>query len=439
MRIAWLTPWAPKSAIAQFSALVVGELRRVEGVEVDIWYPPGSGGRTVPDRGRHIDSHTLEELRGYDAVIYNFGNHQAYHGRIHELSLELPATVVLHDVVLTHMFVPGLLQLAPDAMARLFEDWYGPAGRREVTALRANPQAWLSAPGKVDRYPMLQPAMAGAEQIVTHSDYAARIVREHFIGDVHTLGLPALSWPGQVRPGGPSLDWLDDRPVVLQAGAVNSNKCVPLVVDAFAEHGLGERLQLVIAGHVQPEERASLERRVAAAGLTGTVHILGSVDDATMHALRGRATMATVLRSPVTESSSAVLIDSMAHGLAVVALESGHYKEHPSDVVQFLQLPASSKALGELLTAWADHPEVVAERGRAAAAYAARSHSARAYARGLLAVLPFRRAGHRRKLLAAAAADLVERNGFGLDSKLAGRVAEEAAALFGRVPNRGRH
>jgi glycosyltransferase involved in cell wall biosynthesis len=437
MRIAWLTPWARKSAIAQFSALVVAELRRVEGIEVDIWYPPAAGGRTVPDRGRRIDGYTLEELRGYDAVVYNVGNHQAYHGRIHELTLELPGTVILHDVVLTHMFVPGLLQHAPDTIERIFEDWYGPTARREVTALRANPQAWLTAPGKVDRFPMLQPALAGAEQIVTHSEYAARIVREHFIGDVHRLGLPALSSPDPSRTA-PALDWLDERPVVLQAGAVNSNKCVPVVVDAFADHGLAERIQLVIAGHVEPEERASLERRITAAGLEDTVHILGTVDDATMLALRHRATMSTVLRSPVTESSSAVLIDSMAHGLATVALRAGHYAEHPDDIVAFLPSPPSSKALAELLTEWADRPETPAQRGQAGIAHVTRNHSARAYARGLLDVLPYRRAGRRRRALAAGAAALVERNGFGLDSALAARVAEEAATLFAQTPYRGR-
>jgi len=437
MRIAWLTPWARKSAIATFSALVVGELRRDEAVEVDIWYPPAAGGRTVPDRGRRIDEYTLEELRDYDAVVYNIGNHQANHGRIHELTLELPGTVILHDVVLTHMFVPGLLQHAPDTIERIFEDWYGAAGRREVTALRANPQAWLAAGGKVDRFPMLQPALAGAEQIVTHSEYAAQIVREQFIGDVHHLGLPALSWPDASRAA-TALDWLDERPVVLQAGAVNPNKCVPIVVDAFAENGLADRLQLVIAGHLEPQDRASLARRVAAAGLDGSVHLLGSVDDATMLALRQRASITTVLRSPVTEASSAVLIDSMAHGLATVALREGHYGEHPDEAVAFLPSPPSAKALADLLAEWADQPDMVAQRGQAGMSHVSQNHSARTYARELLDVLRYRRAGRRRRALATGAATLVERNGFGLDSALAGRVADEAAAIFGRIPHRGR-
>lgn len=436
MRIAWLTPWARKSAIAQFSALVVAELRRVDDIEVDIWYPPAAGGRTVPERGRRIDGYTLDELRGYDAVIYNIGNHEDYHGRIHELSLELPGTVVLHDVVLTHMFVSALLRQTPEVIGHILEDWYGPAGRREVAALRANPQAWLAAPGKVDRFPMLQPALAGAEQIVTHSDYAAQIVRDHFIGDVHHLGLPALTGP-ETASAGKDLDWLDERTVVLQAGAVNPNKCVRQVVQAFTDHHLGHKMQLVIAGHAEPEIRVALERQIAAAGLTGTVYVLGTVDDATMDALRRRASIATVLRHPITESSSAVLIDSMAYGLATVAVETGHYGEHPTEVVQLLPQPPSSSALGERLATWADHPEVVAERGRAATAYVARRHTAEAYAQGLLEVLPFRRAGRRRRHLAAGAAEVVQRNGFDLDSALAVRVAEEAAELFGWVPRQG--
>jgi glycosyltransferase involved in cell wall biosynthesis len=437
MRIAWLTPWAAKSAIAQFSALVIAELRQIEGVGVDIWYPPAAGGRTFPDRGRQIDAYTLDALRGYDAVVYNIGNHQAYHGRIHEISRELPGTIVLHDVVLTHMFLEGLLRETPDSLARILETWYGPAGAREVTALRANPQAWLKAPGKVERFPMLQPALTGASQIITHSEYAAALVREHFIGDVHSLGLPALSRPDPAQPG-PALTWLDERPLVLQAGAVNSNKCVPLLVEAFADHDLGAFFQLVIAGYVLPEDRAALERRIVDAGLAGTVHIVGSVDDETMQALRHRASVATVLRSPVTEASSAVLIDSMAHGLAPIALEIGHYQEHPTDIVQFLPNPPSSEALGQLLLEWAKDPSLPSERGLAAAAYAESQHSSEAYAKELLRVLPFRGAARRRRLLASGTAELVERNGFDLDSRLAAHLAEEATALFGRVPRRGR-
>jgi glycosyltransferase involved in cell wall biosynthesis len=436
MRIAWLTPWARKSAIAQFSALVVAELRRVDGTEVDIWYPPAAGGRTSPERGRRIDAYTLDELQGYDAVVYNIGNHEDYHGRIHELSLERPGTVVLHDVVLTHMFITALLRQTPDVIGHILEDWYGPTGRREVSALRANPQSWLSAPGKIDRFPMLQPALAGAEQIVTHSDYAAQIVRDHFIGDVHHLGLPVLTRPDPTRTV-TGLDWLDERPVVLQAGAVNPNKCVRQVVQAFADHHLGDKLQLVIAGNVEPEIRVALERQIAATGLMGTAHILGTVDDATMDALRQRASIATVLRHPITESSSAVLIDSMAYGLATIAVETGHYAEHPPEVVTLLPPPPSSAALGELLAAWAEQPDVVAEQGRSAAAYVARRHTAQAYAERLLEVLPFRRAGRRRRILAASAAELVQRNGFDLDSALAVRIAEEAAALFGWVPRQG--
>lgn len=436
MRIAWLTPWTQKSAIGQFSALVVAELRRL-GADVDIWYPPAAGGRAVPDRGRSLGPSACDELRGYDAVVYNMGNNRANHARIHGLSVELPGTVILHDVVLTHLFLPGVLQQVPSAAAQMLGEWYGPEGAEQVAAMREHPQAWLTEPGNIERFPLLQPALAGATQVITHSAHAARLVQELFVGDVHELALPALSGSEPSRPG-LELDWLDHRPLVLQAGAVNANKCVPTILDAFADLDLAEHFQLVIAGHLETADRKALERRVVAAGLGGTVHLLGTVNDDTMIALRERASIATVLRSPVTEASSAVLIDSLSHGLATIALETGHYREHPADVVQFLPARPSSHALGKLLMTWAHEPQLVEQRSRAALEYVARRHSPQVYAQNLLSVLPFRAAERRRRSLARETAQLVKRNGYGLDGPLAQRVAEEAAALFGRAPRRGR-
>jgi glycosyltransferase involved in cell wall biosynthesis len=436
MKIAWLTPWSSESAIAEFSALVISELRRFPDVEVDVWYPAGAGGRTLPDPGERIGTGTAQALHRADAIVYNIGNHLGNHGAIHELSAQVPGTIILHDVVLTHMFLPALLRQSPDAMRRTLGTWYGEAGRREAPALRDDPRAWLWTEGNAEKFPMLQPVLEGADQVITHSEHAAERVREQYVGDVYRLGLPALHRPDDTPP--PALDWLDERPVVLQAGAVNPNKCIPLVLEAFSEHSLGEHLQLVVAGHAEPGDRRELERFVSRAHLDGSVHILGTVDDATMQALRGRASIAMVLRSPVTEASSAVLVDSMAHGLATVALEVGHYTEHPSDVVQRLPLPPTSEAIGELLTRWALDPSIPAARGRAAAEYAELHHDARTYARELLEVLDFKNAIRRRHSLAAGAAELVRRNGFAPDSHLASRVAQEAALLFAGRPRQGR-
>jgi glycosyltransferase involved in cell wall biosynthesis len=436
MKIAWLTPWSSESAIAEFSALVISELRHLPDVEVDVWYPAGAGGRMLPDPGSQIGSATVQALHRYDAIVYNIGNHLRNHGPIHELSAQVPGTVVLHDVVLTHMFLPALLRQSADAMRRTLGTWYGDAGRREAADLRDDPQAWLWAEGNAERFPMLNPVLEGADQVITHSEYAAERVRQQYVGDVHRLGLPALHWPDDTSA--PDLDWLDERPIVLQAGAVNPNKCISTVVEAFSESDLGEILQLVIAGHAEPRDRRELERFVSRAGLDGTVHVLGTVDDPMMQALRRRASIATVLRSPVTEASSAVLVDSMAHGLATVALEVGHYAEYPTDVVHRLPLPPTAEDIGELLLSWALDPSIPAARGRAAAAYADRHHRANMYAQELLMVLGFKNAIRRRQSLAAAAAELVRRNGFTPDSGLAARVAEEAELLFAGQPRRGR-
>lgn len=437
MRIAWFTPWTPESAIGDFSALVISALQKSQGVDVDVFHPVGAGGRAEPVPGREIDLWTLRALRGYDAVVYNIGNHLGFHGAIYETSLACPGTVILHDVVLTGLFLPLLRALRDSEMQRILTDWYGAAGPRQAVAIREDPEGWLWAAGNANRFPMLEPVLEGATQVITHSQYAAGIVRERFVGDIHTLGLPALHVPEpDARPA--AFGWSDERPIVLQAGAVNPNKCIPLILQAFREHDLGDDLQLVIAGHVTRREQSRMEREVAQTGLERSVRILGAVDDCTMNSLRHAATIATVLRSPVTESSSAVLIDSLAHGLATLAVDVGHYREHPPEVVELVPAPPSASAIGEVLHRWAHDPVELVRRGEAATRYAQRYHSAEAYARELLRILPSQGSARRRNALAADAAALVARNGFASDSALGARVAEQAVFLFANEPRQGR-
>ena len=91
MRIAWCTPFSKTSAISEFSAVVVSELRRLPHIEVDIFYPGGAGGRSEPDPGLELDLPAEETLPDYDAIFYNIGDHWAYHGDLVRVLRRVPA------------------------------------------------------------------------------------------------------------------------------------------------------------------------------------------------------------------------------------------------------------------------------------------------------------------------------------------------------------
>ena len=151
--------------MGEYSSVVVAELRRRLGVDVEIFYPPGSGGRTIPDPGRELDEGRAEELRSHDAIFCHAGDPE---GLLHMVRLfrSVPGIAVLHDA--------GL-----DAL---------------IDQMAAN-----DGPEKVDGLLLLRFALDGALGVVTHSRSTAGKIRQQYAGDVWALPLPALPLPAFPR------------------------------------------------------------------------------------------------------------------------------------------------------------------------------------------------------------------------------------------------
>ena len=99
-RIAMVGPLPPEhSGIAEYSAGLV-ELLRDRGVQV----------HTVVrgDVERMGMQQVIDELGQADAIVYQMGNHPAFHGWMLPLMAQVPGIVHLHDLVLHHM-VAGVL------------------------------------------------------------------------------------------------------------------------------------------------------------------------------------------------------------------------------------------------------------------------------------------------------------------------------------------
>ncbi len=163
MRIAWCTPFAPESRVGEYSSVVVAELRRRPGVDVEIFYPPGSGGRTVPDPGGELDEGWAEELRSHDVIFWHVGAVEGL-GEMERFFRSGSGIAVLHDAALDPL-------IAPTAGSERSE--------------------------KVDGLLLLRSALDGALGVVTHSRFGAEKVRQQYAGDVWVLPLPAFPEPGQ--------------------------------------------------------------------------------------------------------------------------------------------------------------------------------------------------------------------------------------------------
>jgi glycosyltransferase involved in cell wall biosynthesis len=233
------------------------------------------------------------------------------------------------------------------------------------------------------------------------------------------------------------LPMLDDRLVILQAGVLNPNKHIEIVIEAFEKAEISDRAQLVICGHASRRTLSALHAAVVRRGLVGSVHVLGPVSDASLHTLRKRASIATVLRDPCIEASSAVLLDSMAYGLAPITVSTGHYVEIPDDAAVQVPAPPVAAELAPALRALVDDGHRVSTIGAAAHAHIAGVHSALHYAEAMLQVFHSAGAYPRREALAHDLSTILSRVGFSRSDRVAEVIADSATELFGANPRRG--
>jgi glycosyltransferase involved in cell wall biosynthesis len=341
--------------------------------------------------------------------------------------------VILHDLSVVHLVFNSLLAIQDDYFVATMQRWYGDDGRRAALEGLQHRGEWAWRPETVQQFPLTEVALEGATSVVTHSEYAADSLTGRYVGEVTVIPLPV-----DLRPVADTevvdLALPEDRLVVLQAGVLNPNKHVPVVLEAIQEAGLADDVHLVICGHAQPKELLAVRRLIDSLGLSKTVTVLGEVSDATLHALRTRADIATVLRHPCGEAASAVLAETLGYGIPVVTVDDGCYREAPDEAVVRVQVPPVPEDVGAALRRWVDDPHLRARAAEFGRAFVAEHHSPQAYATDILAALRRTGSARRRAALAADLSAIAARAGFGPESSLVDRLAERAHELFGPRP-----
>lgn len=190
------------------------------------------------------------------------------------------------------------------------------------------------------------PVVRDASRIVVQTHEEERLLR--------TLGIalpPVEIIPPGYRPlpapiaGGPSFAdrYRIDGPFVLFVGRLASNKGLLDLAEAFA--GLGKvdgSARLVVIGE-DGGQRAPLEARAKALGVSGRVHLLGHIEDDTLLAAAYREARLTVLPSEY-EAFGLVLLESLAAGTPVVASRVGGIPEFVEEGKAGLLVPPKSPA-----------------------------------------------------------------------------------------------
>jgi len=225
--------------------------------------------------------------------------------------------------------------------------------------------------------------MMAAHRILVNSRYTADAVRQTF--PFLPADRLAIVWPGVRLPSAPirgasPVGAAAPKRTFLSVARFDPRKGLPLAIDTFAEFRvrIGEpefaRCRLVLAGGYDrglPEVRALVERLQAQASARGVAAQVELRFDPSPEALETlwREAFAFVHCAPA-EHFGIVLLEAMAHGLPVLAVDFAGPREIVADgITGALRAPHAGE-FAEVLANWTRAPERAAVLGAAGRARA---------------------------------------------------------------------
>jgi glycosyltransferase involved in cell wall biosynthesis len=391
MRVAWVTPFHERSAIAEFSQHVTAELSKL--AEVEIWTSDDAPllSSDLPVVGYSHRSRDLKELRYRDIIVYNMGNHLGYHGDIHAVSKEYPGVVILHDRALHHLFADMWLSGPGANPVHYIERMgvhYGGAGIDVATECVCGDRvpAWESDEDLL-RFPLYEESIVNALGVVTHSRGQAEQVAAGWLGPVASLRLPCYSdvlARADCGPRGSS----GERLRLLTIGHINPNKQVHRVIDLLAaDPDLAARVEYRVIGPSGGSTAYSdtLQRLISREVDGLKVEIKDWMPDDELDQEMALADVFVNLRHPNIEGGSASLMKQLAYGRPVLCFDSGAFGEMPPGAVVSVStgdFAAAAAALRDLVADAGRREEI----GRSAREFAG-ACSERSYAEGILRLL----------------------------------------------------
>ena len=390
MKIAWLTPFSQQSAIGQYSAIILHELTRHVEVTVfasdlinaqNAWWPDCDL-RFIPTLKREA---LLAELATFDICVYNLGNNLAFHRDIYELSVQKPGIVILHDLVMHHMFLDYYLNYKLDGVGytRALTYSHGQSGQAlaaEVLKPGLEVPIWDTA--VMLDYNMAKWATHGSYGVIVHSAFAKRIVEQFSNAPVVHLHFPTTPILGQSKSSATPIFGGDKRIHLITFGHINVNKKVAEVVEAIGQSSyLRSRVKYYVVGSVAPHYEERLNAAIDEYQLTREVELLGYQPDTVLHRLLAATDIVINLRDPHFGESSWSLLEAMTLGKPTIVWKHGFYDEFPDDTVAKVY---SQQELQTTLEALCQDAERRQQIGQAAAAYARQTFNTESYRRAFL-------------------------------------------------------
>jgi glycosyltransferase involved in cell wall biosynthesis len=387
-RLAFVSPLPPvRSGIADYARDLLPHL--LESFEVEVFvderHPLVAQGRygALP---LHRGTELGRRFADFDCVVYQLGNN-LHHRFALSLARELPGIVVLHDLVLHHLYeeIAGLEDEWETYGAALREG-YGPTGAAVVRWKR-----WRLASARENfELPLFEPIGARSRGILVHSRSAAAAVRRRLpqtpveripMGIPRELELDRDGARGRLR--------LSPEQVLIGAfGFLTPIKRLDVLARGLREAWRRcPELRLVLVGEESPGLR--LEEIFTRSELGGgRIEHRGYVADVEYRDWMAATDVAVNLRFPSAGETSASLLRLLGAGKCTLVSAYRQFLEIPAPAVVRIPLGVEEEGtLARELVALARDPQRRMRVGRAAQAFIAAEHSMEAAAREFCAAV----------------------------------------------------
>ncbi|HSM14502.1 MAG TPA: glycosyltransferase, partial [Thermoanaerobaculia bacterium] len=328
LSIDYLSPLPPvRSGISDYSVDLLPHLAERADVRV-MALPDQPIEPALVERWRPVPA----ERTGEDGrlPVYHMGNNR-YHEAIHELALERPGVVVLHDLVLHHFlldrtvgrdrFEPYREQLEAD---------HGWIGRAAAGAVR-----W-GAFGRAAQFALTanRTLLRRQHGVIVHGAWAAAVLAEEdpeLAVRVAPMAIPLPAAASAER----GLAFRRARgipeaaPLLGSFGFQTPIKRTEVAIRALARPGL-ESVHLLVAGELSPY--ANFDRLAAELEVAGRVHVTGFLPFEEMESAIAATDLCLNLRYPTAGETSASLLRILAVGRPVIVSDYAEFAGLPEEI-----------------------------------------------------------------------------------------------------------
>jgi glycosyltransferase involved in cell wall biosynthesis len=381
-RLALFTPLPPcRTGIANYSAALLPHLEQHFAIDIFIDdYEPDPAIRSRYSILPHRDFPSRR--REYDAILYEVGNSE-FHAYMLDAIERYPGVVMLHDAYLSGLYGWVDFQLGRRGTYRdavLYA--HGPRARRRIAPVQKNPDPVRAS---MVELPASKAIIDAAIGVISHTPFNLELAREAYPEGwrapyriiPHLRHLPPMSDAGERSALRARLGFGADDFLVCTFGHITWTKSGDVVFDAFARSPLARdpRARLVYVGELGRDAFGlELVRAIEASPLRERIRITGYASEQDYAAYLGVADVAVQLRTRTRGGTSGALLGALAHGVPVIANESGSFVDYPARVVRLISADAGATELAAALAELHGSGEV-----RAALATAAREHVARVH------------------------------------------------------------